>query len=332
MIEYNDIRSLHLEISTRCNAACPECPRNFRGVDGIIDSYPVTDMTLEQAKTIFTPKFLKQIDNVLINGNYGDFITARDGLAIVEYFKETNPKLRIEISTNASGRPNWWTRLGELGVTVDFRIDGLADTHHLYRQYTDFNLILENAKKFISAGGRAVWTWIPFEHNRYQQERAKELSEQMGFKNFMIQDAGRDTGPVFDRDRKLTHILGTYNGTTDFDELYNQYTHFVSQPELALTEAVAKPIIDCHAKNRNEIYITATGEVYPCCWLGFYPRNNTGNPSNVQLRKILENNNANEIGIENAINWFRKVVESWKIDSIKEGRIYSCNETCGKCS
>ena len=106
----------------------------------------------------------------------------------------------------------------------------------------------------------------------------------------------------------------------------------MSQPELALTEAVAKPIIDCHAKNRNEIYITATGEVYPCCWLGFYPRNNTGNPSNVQLRKILENNNANEIGIENAINWFIKIEESWKIDSIKEGRIYSCNETCGKCA
>ena len=331
MIEYKDIRSLHLEISTRCNAACPECPRNFHGVD-IIDTYPVTDMSLERAKTIFTPKFLKQIDNILINGNYGDFITARDGLAIVEYFKETNPKLRIEISTNASGRPNWWTRLGELGVTVDFRIDGLADTHHLYRQYTDFNLILENAKKFISAGGHAVWTWIPFEHNRYQQERARELSKQMGFKNFMIQDAGRDTGPVFDRDRKLTHILGTYNGTTDFDELYEQHVYYTNLPDLALNETVAKPIIDCHAKNNNEIYITATGEVYPCCWLGFYPRNNTGNPSNVQLRKILENNNANEIGIENAINWFRKVEESWKIDSIKEGRIYSCNETCGKCS
>jgi len=331
MIEYKDIRSLHLEISTRCNAACPECPRNFHGVD-IIDTYPVTDMTLLQAKTIFTPQFLQQIDNVLINGNYGDFITARDGLAIVEYFKETNPKLRIEISTNASGRPNWWTRLGELGVTVDFRIDGLADTHHLYRQYTDFNLILENAKKFISAGGRAVWAWIPFDHNVHQRESAETLANDMGFAHFWVADAGRNVGPVFNREGKLSHVLGDYRDSTDFDELYAQHVYYTDLPEITLTETVTKPIIDCHAKNNNEIYITATGEVYPCCWLGFYPRNNTGNPSNVQLRKILENNNANEIGIENAINWFIKIEESWKIDSIKEGRIYSCNETCGKCA
>jgi len=289
-------------------------------------------MTLLQAKTIFTPQFLQQIDNVLINGNYGDFITARDGLAIVEYFKETNPKLRIEISTNASGRPNWWTRLGELGVTVDFRIDGLADTHHLYRQYTDFNLILENAKKFISAGGRAVWAWIPFDHNVHQRESAETLANDMGFAHFWVADAGRNVGPVFNREGKLSHVLGDYRDSTDFDELYAQHVYYTDLPEITLTETVTKPIIDCHAKNNNEIYITATGEVYPCCWLGFYPRNNTGNPSNVQLRKILENNNANEIGIENAINWFRKVEESWKIDSIKEGRIYSCNETCGKCS
>jgi len=331
MIEYKDIRSVHLEISTRCNAACPECPRNFRGVD-IIDTYPVTDMSLEQAKTIFTPSFLQQLDNILINGNYGDFITARDGLAIVEYFKETNPKLRIEISTNASGRPNWWTRLGELGVTVDFRIDGLEDTHHLYRQYTDFNLIIDNAKKFMAAGGHAVWTWIPFEHNRYQQERAKELSKQLGFERFMIQDAGRDTGPVFDRDRNLTHIIGNYNDSTDFDELYSKYAYYVNNSENLLKETPAAPGINCYAKNVNEIYITATGEVYPCCWLGFYPRNDTGNPSNSQLREILENNSAVEVGIESAINWFGKVEQSWKIDSVAEGRIYGCNENCGMCS
>ena len=330
MIEYKDIRSVHLEISTRCNAACPECPRNFRGVD-IIDTYPVTDMSLEQAKTIFTPDFLQQLDNILINGNYGDFITARNGLAIVEYFKETNPNLRIEISTNASGRPNWWKRLGELGVIVDFRIDGLEDTHQLYRQYTDFNLILDNAKKFISAGGDATWAWIPFDHNQHQRETAEALANSMGFKKFWVVDSGRDIGPVFDRDKKLSHVLGNYTGSTDFNELHEQHVYYSNNPDPVLNETQAKPKINCYAKNVSEIYITATGEVYPCCWLGFYPRNNTGNPSNPQLRKILENNSAVEVGIESAINWFGKIEQSWKIDSVAEGRIYGCNENCGMC-
>ena len=120
MINYTDIRSVHLEISTRCNAACPECPRNFRGVD-LVDTYPICDMSLDQAQTIFTLPFLKQLDHILINGNYGDFVTARDGLAIVEYFRSANPKLQIEISTNGSARPQIWTRLAELNVKIYFR-------------------------------------------------------------------------------------------------------------------------------------------------------------------------------------------------------------------
>jgi len=331
MIEYKDIRSVHLEISTRCNAACPECPRNFHGVD-IIDNYPVTDMSLEQAKTIFTPSFLQQLDNILINGNYGDFITARDGLAIVEYFKETNPNIRIEISTNASGRPNWWTRLGELGVTVDFRIDGLEDTHHLYRQYTDYNLIIENAKKFIAAGGHAIWTWIPFKHNKHQQEIAEALSKKLGFERFWIQDAGRDTGPVFNRERKLTHILGDYDGPTDFDEAFSKYEYYTNFPEITLEEDHPNREISCYTKNTGEIYIAANGEVYPCCWLGFYPRTNDGNPSNFQIRQLLPDNNANDMTIEQAIGWFDRVEETWKLDSVKSGKIYGCNENCGMCS
>jgi hypothetical protein len=92
MLEYKNIRRVHLEISTRCNAACPECPRNFRGVD-IVDTYPICDMSLDQSQKIFTIPFLNQLEQILINGNYGDFITARDGLAIVEYFLTANPNL-----------------------------------------------------------------------------------------------------------------------------------------------------------------------------------------------------------------------------------------------
>jgi MoaA/NifB/PqqE/SkfB family radical SAM enzyme len=179
MLNYKEIRRVHLEISTRCNAACPECPRNFRGVD-IVDTYPVCDMSLQQAQKIFTIPFLQQLDQILINGNYGDFITARDGLAIVEYFRTSNSQLKIIISTNGSGRPNIWQRLGELDVEVQFRLDGLADTHHLYRQYTDFDLIIDNATKFIKAGGNATWAMIKFDHNKHQIAQAETLSKSLG--------------------------------------------------------------------------------------------------------------------------------------------------------
>jgi MoaA/NifB/PqqE/SkfB family radical SAM enzyme len=329
MLKYNDISSVHLEISTRCNAACPECPRNFRGVD-VIDSYPICDMSLEQAKKIFPPSFLKQLNHILINGNYGDFITARDGLEIVEYFTDVNPNLTIEISTNASGRPNIWSRLGELNTRVHFRLDGLKDTHHLYRQYTDFDLIMENASKFIAAGGYAIWAFIPFVHNEHQIDQARELSKQLGFREFHIVDAGRNVGPVFTRDGNYSHSLGNYTGSKNFDELFTFHLHYVDKPEITILQTEhANRKIDCYAKKQKEIYITANGEVYPCCWLGFYPMQETGNPSNMQLRPIIKNNNALEHSIEHAVEWFNEIEQSWNLDSVAQGKIYTCNETCG---
>jgi MoaA/NifB/PqqE/SkfB family radical SAM enzyme len=329
MLSYSEIRRVHLEISTRCNAACPECPRNFRGVD-IIDQYPICDMSLAQVQHIFTVPFVQQLDQRLINGNYGDFITARDGLEIVEYLVESNPKLSIIISTNASGKPNIWTRLGELGVEVQFRIDGLEDTHHLYRQYTDYHLIMSNAKKFIAAGGNATWAMIRFNHNEHQISTARNLAKQMGFKSFELVDAGRDTTVVFTRDKKLSHTIGNYQGSTDFDSLYENYKLYIEHPEATLKKAKPAQEISCYSKKNNEIYISANGEVYPCCWLGFYPLTAKGNPSNTQLKEIIGKNNALAYGLTETIEWFKEVEKSWNKNSIESGRIYTCNETCGK--
>lgn len=329
MLKYENIRRVHLEISTRCNAACPECPRNFRGVD-IIDTFPLCDMSLEQAQKIFSLQFLQQLDQILINGNFGDFITARDGLEIVEYFLSSNPNLKIIISTNGSGRPTIWEKLGKLGVEVYFRLDGLEDTHHLYRQYTDYNLVISNAKKFISAGGLAVWAMIKFKHNSHQISEAHSLSRSLGFKRFELIDAGRDTTIVFTRDKKFSHIIGDYTGNTNFDNLYDQYQHYIKDPNFTLKKVtIQEKKISCYSKNNNEIYISANGEVYPCCWLGLYPLNRPGDPKIFQLVPLMKRNNALEFSIAESIEWFNEIEKTWD-KTVPNGKIYACNETCGK--
>ena len=327
MIAYQDIRQVHLEISTRCNAACPDCPRNFRGVD-VLDTYPVLDMKLATAKQIFTESFLHQLNKILINGNHGDFVTAQDGLEIVEYFLSVNPKLEIEISTNGSARPNIWEPLGKLGVRVDFRLDGLKDTHHLYRQNTDFEFILDNARKFIEAGGYAVWTMILFDHNQHQINECRQLSKDLGFKNFWLVDHGRNSFPVFTTDRRLSHIIGNYSDSTDFDKLFKDSHTYIVDPLGPIRNEKSNRKINCHAKNAQEIYIAANGEVYPCCWLGFYPMVSDRRSSNPQLKSIISNNNAIEHSIEESIKWFNQVEQAWD-KSVQDGKIYACNEQCG---
>jgi MoaA/NifB/PqqE/SkfB family radical SAM enzyme len=326
MIKYEDIRKVHLEISTRCNASCPDCLRNFRGVNNVIDTYPLTDMTLTQFQHIFSVEFLKQLHNININGNYGDFVTAQDGLKIVKYIKQINPKICLSISTNASAKSEIWNELGLLKTKISFRIDGLKDTHHLYRVNTDYDLIINNARNFITAGGYAIWAMIKFDHNQDQINTCRQLSKDLGFQEFQLIDAGRNTFPVFRSDRTLSHIVGPYKGSTDFNELYQQYQN--SKP--LITETTTNKKINCYAKKHREIYISANGEVYPCCWLGFYPLQNFKRPGNSQLRPIIDKNNALEYDLKETIEWFNAVENSWAKENVLNGKIHTCNEVCGK--
>lgn len=330
MYNYQSIRHVHYEISTRCNATCPLCPRNMFGVE-IIDDYPIHDMRLDEAKQIFTPEFLKQLEGISINGNLGDFVTARDGLEIVKYFLFVNPNLDIIISTNASAKPNIWHDLGKLGIKISFDLDGLEDTHKLYRQNTDWNMIISNAKKFISAGGIATWKMILFDHNRHQVAECEQLSKQLGFSRFELIDNNRNNGPVFNKNKVLTHVIGTPKEPLNFDELYSgKMSHRKNVRENPIQFYQTKPIskIFCDAKAGGSIFITATGDVYPCCYTGFYP-DHMFHEGNEQIQKIKGNNSASEVGIERAMNWFNIVENSWKQTSYEDGALYVCNLQCG---
>jgi len=334
MIDYNLIRHVHLEISSRCNARCPDCPRNFFGVN-IVDNYPQCDLRIDDIKKIFPPVFVRQLQDILICGNYGDFVTAQDGVDAVEYFFHENPHIRINISTNASARPDIWPRLARTPAEVEFRIDGLRDTHHLYRVGTDWDLVISNARTFIQNGGRAVWHMIVFDHNQHQVEQCREMSQQLGFARFDItqQDPGvRNRMPVFDRERQLSYTIGGYDSDTDFE--YLRFHHFERDHWLDAEYSKPAKNIRCKAIGNgtsHAIYVASNGEVYPCCWLGFYPLTNDTRLSNLQIRGMIHENNAREHGIQHATQWFSAIENTWRIPTVQQGRIDMCNSTCGDC-
>ena len=112
MINIHEVREVHLELTTNCNASCPLCPRNFFGYP-YNAGYPDSELSLENIQTIFQPKFIAQLSVIRLNGNLGDFMLARDNLQIVEYFRTHNPTARIDISTNGSA---WNQEIGRAHV------------------------------------------------------------------------------------------------------------------------------------------------------------------------------------------------------------------------
>ena len=333
MIAYNDIRDVHLEISSLCNAACAWCPRTFWGYPHN-GGYPELYLTLDNVKKIFQPDFLTQLQSIRVNGNFGDIVMNPDGADIIEYFAQINPRIKIKISTNGGARDReFWQRLARTGAQVIFALDGLSDTHHLYRQNTIWSTVIKNAKVFIDHGGIAVWQMIKFKHNEHQIDQCRQMSKTLGFHEFYLRSDGRDTAPVFDRQGNLTHVLGNYQGEKEFKILFHKKQTDNVLLEDIVVDRVPKKKIRCQTQELGSIYLAANGDVSPCCWTGFYPRTygqgQYHQAANAQLVPLMTRNNALEHSIKECIEWFGAVAQSWKQNTYQTGRLVICDDNCG---
>lgn len=339
---------LHVELTNRCNAGCPQCPRTgtFPGnVSEEIFNSGYHELTLNDFKKL--P--LNQIGYIRFCGNYGDPIIAKDALDIFEYCIQTSA---IKIMTNASLRnEKWWSSLAEIMQSsnnkirqisnVEFSIDGLHDTNHLYRMNTNWDTIIKNAKAFIAAGGNAEWQFIPFKHNEHQVEEASQLATQLGFRSFKVKRLNRSMkGVSSNYIKKLTEpktniqkkaiieyggeVKGNFSPATNnvFGKDMGQWHH---------NQYGEYREIECQACNNNEMFIACDGDVLPCCWWGTrhykYKYNSDKCPDFYEaIRNIDINIHTNKLNsiIDEYNNIIDRLMLSWE-----HRKFDSCNKNCG---
>jgi len=267
MFRFNEITTVHLELTTNCQASCPMCARNVHG-GPINPNLVITEINLEAFKKIFHTQFLLQLKHIYMCGNFGDPILSNDLINICQYIKDTNSNIMVGIHTNGSARSaQWWKDLYHaLPEThmVHFAIDGLEDTHHLYRIGTSFNKIIENAKAFINEGGKAEWVYLSFKHNEHQIEDAKQLAKDLGFIKFNHKASGRFVdNPKFEVNSK--------NGEFQYyleAPKKNNITYISANDIKNYKFYVDSAVITCRVQQTKEVYIDARGHLYPCCFLG----------------------------------------------------------------
>ena len=212
MFAFDQIRTIQIEITNRCQASCPMCLRNIHG--GIENpNLVLRDWTLEQFKETFSQEVLDQIFGISFCGDFGDPIINSNLVDMCRYVKEHSPETVISISTNGSAQSTkWWQSLAAAlpeRHKVVFALDGLADTHSLYRINTNYETIIKNAQAFISAGGRAEWMFIRFKHNEHQVETARSISKELGFEKFTTKDSKRfgKKFPVLNRTGSIEYYI-----------------------------------------------------------------------------------------------------------------------------
>jgi sulfatase maturation enzyme AslB (radical SAM superfamily) len=293
------------------------CPRRVHG-GPLLSGLELTEIDLETFKKWFSDDFIRQLGHLMMCGNLGDPIIAKDTLSILKYIRSVNPKITLHMHTNGSARAKeWWEALAKTGVEVTFGIDGLKDTHALYRVNTDWNKIIDNAKAFISAGGYAAWHMLVFKHNEHQIEVCQQISRMLGFKHFSVKHTTRFKQGKFDavdEDYKITHTLYPSTKSLTFIE------------PIKIAEKELLPIISCKAQEDNQIYISATGNVAPCCWLDLEWLPDFSEARIDYMIKINSYPNLYKESLEKIFNsgYFNKIKGCWSSTGLKE-----CSKQCG---
>ena len=288
MFYENNIVGLHLEPTSKCNAKCPQCPRNVFGSSHLLDNLEEVDFPIHLIDQIDIP----EINDILINGNYGDIIMHDEPKELIDALvkkwgaRKEQPTIRIHTNGGALKKV-FWEYLGRLGLEVEFGIDGITNEEHaLYRQNTRLDKVLENAKAFINAGGEAKWAMTLFKHNQDSLDIAKQMSKDLGFKGFLSRPSTRfshftvnkqKVGAVLNDDFSVKHWLQPINEDDLPDNLSSvsksiqreyqkQYEsgHIISRRK---NSKILSTKVDCRAKRLSRVYVSARGRVTPCCYL-----------------------------------------------------------------
>ncbi len=265
MFSFDQLHTIQVEITNRCQASCPMCLRNIHG--GIENPSLVSaDWTLQRFKTTLNDEVLAQIKCVNFCGDFGDPIINSNLVDMCRYLSEKNPNITVYISTNGSAHTiQWWESLAQAlpkDHSVIFALDGLGDTHRLYRINTDYNTIIKNAKAFIDAGGNAEWMFIRFKHNEHQVEEARIVANQLGFRNFSTKDSKRfgKKYPVLNRKGSIEYYI---EPPTNSDIKPVEFLDLKDYKEW-------RNDISCFTLDSKELYIDANGYLMPCCLIGSF--------------------------------------------------------------
>lgn len=275
----NQIAGFHIEPTNMCTLKCPRCART-KFIEQFPSQWYNKNLNLTHLKQ-FLDIDLKS-KNISLCGNYGDPIYYPQLFEMIAYFKQAGAA--VLIATNGSYKSwDWWRQLADLldyKDTVTFGIDGIPNNFTQYRINADWLSIKLGIDILTKTDVKTVWQYIPFSFNEDTIEQAQQLSQTLGFDEFLILPSDR-----WDENDTLKSANYVGNQTPAIVNWRNE------------TSANRTNDITPKCKNlNNQHYISANGYYMPCCFVGdhrfyykseFYKNQTQYDISNTTISKIL---------------------------------------------
>jgi len=331
---YFNTHNLQIDVTSHCNARCAFCVRQQ---DGTAQTKP--ELELKHFDTTLWDRLVSKdtrgwfIKELTLNGNWGDPMMHPTLVEMLDKFAHYHPETQLFMHTNGSMRSTeFWNDLAEsfrkfTNHTVIFAVDGMKDTHSIYRVRTNWDKILENIKSFTNNKGRARVVMTVFKHNIHQIKQVEEIAKECGCIEFETREShGAHTiqdGVV------LEHIeveaYQTRLGNDDYSMSDNRDFGLFS--DIKIKNSKSK----CPWYNQRQVQIDPWGTVWPCCHTSLFGRhfNNINIETSVDSSFVSarKDNNLENKTLREILNnqWYEKTLKkavdsaSWKI----------CRETCG---
>jgi MoaA/NifB/PqqE/SkfB family radical SAM enzyme len=277
------IKKIHLEPTTDCNARCPQCPRTMGSSLEKVPNLAINHVDPQHLEQVLASEVFAGVREISINGNFGDIVMHPDPQGLIEAIRRAKPDIRILLHTNGGAlSTQFWHWLGSLpNIHVIWGIDGLADTHHLYRRNTRWETVIRNAQTYINAGeNKSDWDMLIFKHNQHQVEDCKQMARDMGFTTFKAKPSTRWYRyplDVIGRDYEVEYqleaadvVLEEAQKNPPEDRKPRHYKkRFIFKEGSMRSDDYRESgaSVDCRVKKTKDIYIAADMRVYPCCWM-----------------------------------------------------------------
>ena len=359
---FTKLKSIHVELTDKCNAKCPSCVRRLSGgqLNPIIKNI---ELGISYFKNQLGKEFCSNVDFWNFCGTKGDPIASSQLLEIIMFLQDCNPNVGITVHTNGGLRDKkWWSDLGKTLVNtknsyVVWGIDGLEDTNHLYRRNVNWNKLWENLNAYLDAGGPSIWQFLIFDHNKHQLEEVKQICKEKSitldvkypfgfhYKKDQISNTTEITPlRVYDNDGNFSYNIlphDAYEPNTVIvpihpNEMNVTYNKINKDTTLTNNIKLGDYQIQCRiGSTTSDLYIDSDGALIPCCFIGAGLYNSTDTQLADQFKDRScfipsKNNSVNDI-LKN--DYFTKTLIQGILGELPQNLRYTlkCAETCGKC-
>ena len=354
--------SLDIELTTYCNARCPQCSRTDQNdVNKRKHWLPLKQVTYNQFKKWF-PK-VSGIRNFHFSGKFGDPGMCKDLYEIVKYILDSDETTTVSVNTNGSMRDeDFWFDFASLGkykpaceynkgdkerLHIIFDVDGIdQDMHSFYRRGTSLDKVLKHIKVACQTLSKVSVLTVMFKHNEDYIEDIQNMCKKLGVKHFdTVEGNNFQDGPEY--------LFVDENGK---QQVLEQITRKDREQGLERTNRVVRDHrhdinykeIVCAAAREKNLQVSSNGLVMPCChlsalenhkfasynkedeYLSTYGDYEMNNMLSEYINKS-DDFNLNHKSIDDIVNniWYvESLKNSW---SSKDTASYACKKVCGKC-